>query len=160
MSMPSMTKKGSLSSTALSMNAPGSPSSALQMRYFCARGVWRAMFHFCPVGKPAPPSAAPPRRQHLAADLFRRHGANGLGGGSESPGRQRRVEDAGIDDARVAQHHLHLLLEEVGGVDLRDVRPRGAAIPVPAVEEAVAHLSTQEHRFEQLIDVAEVDVGV
>jgi hypothetical protein len=95
MSMPSMTKKGSLSSTARSMNAPGSPSSALQMRYFCARGVWRAMFHFCPVGKAGAAATAQAGRQHFVADLFRRHGAKRLGGGAESPGGQRRVEDAG-----------------------------------------------------------------
>ena len=32
--MPSSTRCGSLSSTLRSMNAPGSPSSALQMTYF------------------------------------------------------------------------------------------------------------------------------
>ena len=57
--MPSTTRKGSLSSTARSMNAPGSPSSALQMRYFCALGWSWAIFHLRPVGKPAPPR---PRR--------------------------------------------------------------------------------------------------
>ena len=39
MAMPSSTLCGSLSKTLRSMNAPGSPSSALQMTYFC--GAWR-----------------------------------------------------------------------------------------------------------------------
>ncbi len=59
MSMPSTMRNGSLSSTARSMNAPGSPSSALQMRYFWLRAWSWATFHFRPVGKPAPPR---PRR--------------------------------------------------------------------------------------------------
>ena len=37
------------------MNAPGSPSSPLQMRYFTSPGESWANFHFMPVGKPAPP---------------------------------------------------------------------------------------------------------
>jgi len=37
------------------MNAPGSPSSPLQMRYFSSPGLVRANCHFTPVGKPAPP---------------------------------------------------------------------------------------------------------
>ena len=41
------------------MNAPGSPSSPLQMMYFTSPGDERANFHFMPVGKPAPPR---PRR--------------------------------------------------------------------------------------------------
>ena len=41
------------------MNAPGSPSSALQIRYFSVPADFRARFHLMPVGNPAPPR---PRR--------------------------------------------------------------------------------------------------
>src|ERR1039458_2096913 len=50
MAMPSSSRCGSLSPTARSMNAPGSPSSALQIRYFCVLVVARASLHFLPVG--------------------------------------------------------------------------------------------------------------
>ena len=41
------------------MNAPGSPSSPLQMMYLTSPGEAAANFHFLPVGNPAPPR---PRR--------------------------------------------------------------------------------------------------
>ena len=41
------------------MNAPGSPSSPLQMMYLVSPGDAAANFHFMPVGNPAPPR---PRR--------------------------------------------------------------------------------------------------
>ena len=41
------------------MNAPGSPSSALQTMYFCPLGAFMPASHLTPVGKPAPPR---PRR--------------------------------------------------------------------------------------------------
>ena len=43
-----------------SMNAPGSPSSPLQMMYFTSPGDWLANFHLAPVGKPAPPRPRKP----------------------------------------------------------------------------------------------------
>ena len=58
--MPSMSECGSDSITARSMNAPGSPSSALQMRYFSSPFALRAAFHLNQVGKPAPPRPARP----------------------------------------------------------------------------------------------------
>ncbi len=57
--MPSSTACGSPSSTLRSMNAPGSPSSALQITYFFAPFARRAKVHFMPVENPAPPR---PRR--------------------------------------------------------------------------------------------------
>ena len=38
-----------------SENVPESPSSALQMMYFCSEGVLSTVFHLIPVGKAAPP---------------------------------------------------------------------------------------------------------
>jgi len=60
MSMPSMREWGSPSMSARSMNAPGSPSSALQMRYFSPPFALRAAFHLNHVGNPAPPRPARP----------------------------------------------------------------------------------------------------
>ena len=59
MTMPSITLCGSPSSTERSMNAPGSPSSALQRMYLTSLSCCWANCHFMPVGKPAPPR---PRR--------------------------------------------------------------------------------------------------
>ncbi len=57
--MPSSTACGSPSMMEASMNAPGSPSSPLQITYLTSPGELRAKRHFWPVGKPAPPR---PRR--------------------------------------------------------------------------------------------------
>ena len=43
-----------------SINAPGSPSSALQMTYFSSPGAFLANCHFCPVRNPAPPRPRSP----------------------------------------------------------------------------------------------------
>ena len=58
--MPSITLCGSPSSTLRSMNAPGSPSSALQTTYFTSPAASRVNFHFRQVGKPAPPRPRSP----------------------------------------------------------------------------------------------------
>ena len=44
------------------MNAPGSPSSALQMTYLGQRWVCRASFHLVPVENPPPPRPRSPDR--------------------------------------------------------------------------------------------------
>ena len=59
-SMPSISVCGSPSITALSINAPGSPSSALQIVYFLSPFAFFAAFHLNHVGKPAPPRPARP----------------------------------------------------------------------------------------------------
>jgi hypothetical protein len=55
----SRTTWGSPSRTERSINAPGSPSSALQQTYFTGAGPM-ANCHFIPVGKPAPPRPRSP----------------------------------------------------------------------------------------------------
>ena len=51
----STTECGSPSNILLSINAPGSPSSALHTTYFCFSFATLVSSHFLPVGKPAPP---------------------------------------------------------------------------------------------------------
>ena len=58
--IPSRTECGSPSRTALSMNAPGSPSSALHTMYFSSAALFLAAFHLNHVGKPAPPRPLSP----------------------------------------------------------------------------------------------------
>ena len=59
-SMPSSTVWGSPSRMLRSMKAPGSPSSALQMRYFASPAAFLHSSHFRPVRKPAPPRPRSP----------------------------------------------------------------------------------------------------
>src|ERR1700690_399085 len=53
--MPSISRWGFFSRIGLSLNVPGSPSSALQRRYFGVLGSLDANVHFIATGKPAPP---------------------------------------------------------------------------------------------------------
>ena len=63
MIIPSITECGSPSSTLRSMNAPGSPSSALQIMYLSSPGDFRANPHLVPVGNPAPPRPLMPEAE-------------------------------------------------------------------------------------------------
>ena len=58
--MPSIKTKGSPSITIRSEKVPESPSSALQIIYFCSDGVLSTVFHLIPVGKAAPPRPRKP----------------------------------------------------------------------------------------------------
>ncbi len=60
--MPSSTACGVASITERSMNAPGSPSSALHSTYFTSPLELAQNSHFTPVGKPPPPR---PRRPEV-----------------------------------------------------------------------------------------------
>ena len=60
MSIPSSTAWGSPSMRERFMKAPGSPSSALQIRYRRSLSVSRQTSHLRQVGKPAPPRPRSP----------------------------------------------------------------------------------------------------
>src|SRR4030043_1754119 len=59
MAIPSNNSFGNSVRITLSLNVPGSPSSALQKTYLSVHGDLEQNSHFKPVGKPAPPR---PRR--------------------------------------------------------------------------------------------------
>ncbi len=66
MARPSISLCGSPSMTALSMKAPGSPSSALQIMYLVSLLWARASFHLRPVGNPPPPRPRSPLRSTMS----------------------------------------------------------------------------------------------
>ena len=96
------------------MNAPGSPSSALQMRYFCAAGVSEGDLPLLPGGEARAAAAAQPGGDHRVADLLAGHGGERPGRGGEAAGGQRRVQGGRIDQAAVVEHHPGLPGEERG----------------------------------------------
>ena len=107
MSIPSSTACGSPSSTARSMNAPGSPSSALQITYFLPVAASRRgrRSTSCPVEKPAPPRPRRPGGLHLLDHLLRGHGGEDLPQRRRSRPRARySLDGLRVDDAAVGQH--------------------------------------------------------
>ena len=137
MIMPSMTECGSPSSTERSMNAPGSPSSALQTTYLTSPFCAAANDHLSPVGKPAPPRPREPRSLHLLDDLVGRHLEERLAERLVAAGRLVLLDRLGVDDAAVAQHdaHLGLLVRRLGAAELA---PRLDAQRHVLLEDAVA----------------------
>ena len=109
------------------MNAPGSPSSALQMTILGEPDAFATVFHFRPVEYPAPPR---PRRplcvissrtsagvrvvQHVAQRLVAAVG-DGV------------VEALGVDHARALGHDPDLAGEERRGLVALVARPGGRA---------------------------------
>ena len=111
--IPSSTRCGSPSIIVRSMNAPGSPSSALQTTYLTGarRLLARLSAHFWPVGKPAPPR---PRQ----VSIFDRLDDRLRGHRERHPQRpvavvrQVVVERVGVDDAAELGRHLDLAAQE------------------------------------------------
>ncbi len=67
MIIPSMTPWGSPSITEWSMNAPGSPSSPLQMTYLGSPGAFLHERHLRPASKPPPPRPRSLARSTIAS---------------------------------------------------------------------------------------------
>ena len=115
MVMASMTEKGSPSSTERSINAPGSPSSALQQTYFTPSSLLASYVncHFMPVEKPAPPRPRRPDFFQAVDDLLGRRllSENAFQSGVAVHA-QVLVDGFGIDDAAVAQGDAQLLVVE------------------------------------------------
>src|SRR3989304_2579509 len=70
--MPSMRRCGSFSIMTLSLNVPGSPSSALQQRYLARVGSFGMKLHLRPVEKPPPARYAPMVRESGLPTFLRR----------------------------------------------------------------------------------------
>ncbi len=77
MAMPSSSRCGSPSITARSMNAPGSPSSALQIRYFWSACRGLGELPLLAGRETAAAAAAQPACLDCFADLLGRHGSRG-----------------------------------------------------------------------------------
>jgi len=58
--IPSMVRCGSSNNKTLSLNVPGSDSSALQTTYFWSASAFAAPSHLIPVGNAAPPRPTKP----------------------------------------------------------------------------------------------------
>ena len=95
------------------MNAPGSPSSALQITYFCPVRCFAAVSHFSPVGNPPPPR---PRRPAFFTSVTTSagvHGRHDLMQRLVSVHRDIFIDVLRIDRAAVAQRNPLLFAEEL-----------------------------------------------
>ena len=103
------------------MNAPGSPSSALQITYFFAPCDFATVLHFSPVGKPAPPAAQTAFHDRVD-EVFRRHFVQRLMQSLVTVRREVAFDPFGIHDAAVGEDDGQLFLEKRRvGIGLRDV---------------------------------------
>ena len=120
MAIASITQCGSPSSTERSMNAPGSPSSALHTTYFCGALLGAQSDHLRPVGKPPPPRPRRPDSETVAMTssgvISVRHFAKRL----ITVACYVFVYILGVDDAAVAERDPYLLTVEVGLVERLD----------------------------------------
>ena len=111
--MPSRTRCGSLSRTLRSMNAPGSPSSALQMTYFWSPD---GLGHGAPLearGVAGAAAAAQPAAPMISSRTsVERHLGEDLAQGLIAAVGDVVIEALGIDEAEVLRGDPDLLLEE------------------------------------------------
>jgi hypothetical protein len=99
------------------MKAPGSPSSALQMTYFCVPTDFETVLHFS--GISGAPASAQSASCNLLDDFARGHFSEHFDQRGIAVGRNVIFDAIGIDHAGVLQDNLFLALEEwnVGGAD-------------------------------------------
>ncbi len=154
--MPSITECGSPSSTERSMNAPGSPSSALQRMYLTSLLLLLGEAPLEAGRKAGAAAAAQTRGQDLVDDLLGGHLGERLDEGGVAVAGDVVLDAQRVDQARVAQHDLDLAVEELDVAHLGD-RLLGAG--------GVAHEARHDAALEQVLlddlgDVGHLDVLV
>ena len=156
MSMPSSTACGSPSMMEASMNAPGSPSSPLQMMYLSSPGEAARELPLQPVGKPAPPRPRRPEASTSSMICLRRHRRERLARGLVAAPRQVLVQALRVDDADVAQRDALLRLVERDVVGAGDALARGRV----DVEQLLDDLPAGEVLLDHGLDVLDLEPRV
>ena len=154
MIMPSSTLWGLPSSRASSMNAPGSPSSALQTTYLRSPSALRQASHLRPVGNPAPPR---PRRPERLTSSRTASGPISRARASARVAAERDVvvDGRGVEQLAVAQQQAPLAAVE------REFLLRAARRLRLGVGAEQPHHRVAEHRLlDDLGGVVHADVAV
>ena len=102
------------------MNAPGSPSSALQMMYFSSLFEAFANFHLRPVGKPAPPRPRMPESVTCAMIHSGVFSLSASARGLVAAARDVLVDALRVDDPHVTEGDARLPTVEADVVPVAD----------------------------------------
>ena len=138
------------------MNAPGSPSSPLQMMYLVSPGEAAANFHLVPGREPGASAAAQAGGEDLLDDLLRLHGREGLARGLVAAARQVLVQALRVDHADVPEGDAMLRLVE------GDVARAGDALAGGGIhiQELLHDLTAREVLLDDRLDVLELEPRV
>ena len=134
------------------MNAPGSPSSPLQMMYFVSPGEAAANFR----REPGATTTAQTRSEDLLDDRRGSHGGEGRARGRVAAPGEVLVEALRIDDAHVAQSDARLLLVEGDIVGAGDAFAGGGI----DVQQLLDDLPTGEVLLDHALHVLDLEPGV
>ena len=102
------------------MNAPGSPSSALQTTYLTSDCCLLANSHFSPVGKPPPPRPRSPERLIISINVRRLFVKQAIGQCKVSFTGDILFDIFGIDKTTVTQCNAELFPVEIHVLGVAD----------------------------------------